>query len=457
MNGVFIFRRDYRLDDNVGLNAILEKCKTVLPIFIFNPNQIEPSKNKYLSNNCVQFLCESLVDLDRQLRNIGSRLYIFYGELTKVLDEIDKNFHIDILGINIDYTPYSKKRDSCLETFCKKRGIEFISKEDITLYPINSILSGSGHVYKVFTPFFNYASDIPYDSPRKLTNSQKLYGKTRFKNEYGIDKIGELYVENSKISVRGGRIKALEILKNLGKYKNYNIDRNIPSIQTTRLSAYLKFGCISIREFIDSVERQLGRENSLFKQAYWREFYYNIGYSFPEVFGNSFKSKYNNLEWENNEEWFNRWCEGNTGCPLVDAGMRELNTTGFMHNRLRMVVSMFLTKDLLIDWRWGEHYFATMLVDYDPCQNNGGWQWSASTGTDAQPYFRIFNPYSMTEKVDPDGKYIKRWVPELKDVDPKDFAKWETNHKKYNVKYPKPMIIHSEQREKALAMFKSIG
>jgi len=456
MNGVFIFRRDYRLEDNTGLNDMLKSCKQVLPIFIFNPKQIEENRNKYFSNNCVQFLCESLVELDKTLQLLGSRLYVFYGEMTKVLEEIDKKYSIDTIGINIDYTPFSKKRDSCLENYCNKKGIELKKSEDITLYPIDSIHSNSGGVYKVFTPFFNMASSIPYKQVEKLVFSEKLAGNYSFSNEMAIKDIHKFYSENKKIAVRGGRTNALKILSNLKQFKNYSKDRDFPSIQTTRLSAYLKFGCISIREYMSAVEKQLGRANSLFKQGYWREFYYNIANSFPQVFGHAFKEKYDNIPWENNEEWFDKWCRGETGCPLVDAGMCELNATGYMHNRCRMVTAMFLTKDLLVDWRWGEHYFATQLVDYDPCQNNGGWQWSASTGTDAQPYFRIFNPYSMTEKVDPDAKYIKKWIPELKDVDPRDLYKWEERYTKYNIDYPEPIVKHSVQRDKTLDIFKSI-
>lgn len=456
MNGVFIFRRDYRLEDNTGLNTILKKCKQVLPIFVFNPNQIEPAKNKYFSNNCVQFLCESLLELDKSLRNIGSKLYIFYGELSKVLDEIDKTYNIDTIGINIDYTPYSKKRDNCLMNYCKKNGIELVESEDITLYPIDSIHNNSGTIYKVFTPFFNYASSIPYNKVEKLISTNNFVTSYKFNSEMPIKNIEQFYTENAKIAVRGGRTNALKILSNLKQFKNYSKDRDIPSIQTTRLSAYLKFGCISIREYITAIEKQLGRDNSLFKQGYWREFYYNIAYSFPEVFGHAFKEKYDSLDWENSEELFDKWYQGQTGCPLVDAGMRELNTTGYMHNRLRMVTAMFLTKDLLIDWRWGEHYFATQLVDYDPCQNNGGWQWSASTGTDSQPYFRIFNPYSMTERVDADAKYIKKWLPELKDVEPSDLYRWEDRYQNYKLNYPKPIVKHSVQRLKALEMFKKL-
>jgi deoxyribodipyrimidine photo-lyase len=226
------------------------------------------------------------------------------------------------------------------------------------------------------------------------------------------------------------------------------------------LSAYNKFGCISIRELHEIIVSKLGKSNKLYTQLYWRDFYYNIAYEYGYVFGKAFREKYNKLKWDNNNKLFEKWMKGETGVPIIDAGMRQLNTTGFMHNRLRMMVSMYLTKDLLIDWRWGEKYFATQLIDYDPAQNNGGWQWSASTGTDSQPYFRIFNPYTMTGKVDPDGEYIKTWLPEMKDVEPYDLSKWDNVkvRNKYNISgYPKePIVDHKESREMVLEMFKSV-
>lgn len=458
MIGIYIFRRDLRLQDNKGLNKILKKCKEVIPIFIFDPRQIDKNNNLYFTNNSVQFMIESLKELDTELKKLNSKIHFFYGNPIKVLKDIQKNITFDVVGMNMDYTPFSKKRDNEIFSWCNLNNIETIYEEDITLLPIGSIRTKEGTIYKKFTPFFEYARTIKTEPVSSLIN--KRFKIVDFENSsyfMNYNDINCFYKSNPDIAVHGGRKNAINILNKINKFVNYNNDRDYPSIQTTMLSAYLKYGCISIREFKDKIIKILGENNDLFKQLYWREFYYNIGYEFPEVFGNAFKPQYNEIVWENRKDWFKAWCDGKTGCPFVDAGMRQLNLTGFMHNRLRMVVSMFLTKDLLIDWRWGERYFAQKLVDYDPCQNNGGWQWSASTGTDSQPYFRIFNPYTMSKRLDPNGTYIKKWVKELKDVDNRDLWEWETNHLNYpSIDYPKPIINHKVQREKALEMFKII-
>lgn len=441
MKGLFIFRRDLRLYDNNSLDRLTQVCDEILPIFILDPKQIDKKTNKYFSNNCVQFMMESLKDLNSQLvEKSDSQLNIFYGMPLEVLDRIYKQYKFDVLGMNMDYTPYSKIRDKKISDWCKAKKIEVVYEEDITALPIGSVRTDGGTIYKVFTPYFNRAVLVDVPDPKDLSNYNKFSDKQL--GDEDIGDLGKYYKENRDISVRGGRKNGLEILKRLGKFKNYNIDRDIPSINSTLLSAYNKFGCISIREFRKAVLEKLGKGNKLLTQIYWRDFYYNIAYYYDYVFGGAFKKNLNKLPWENNKEMFKRWCEGKTGVPLVDAGMRQLNKTGFMHNRLRMVVSMYLTKDLLIDWRWGEKYFATKLVDYDPSQNNGGWQWSASTGTDSQPYFRIFNPFSMAKRVDPLAIYIKRWVPELKNESVNVILNWDS---KYNNNYFKPMVNHSER------------
>ncbi len=457
MKGIFIFRRDLRLFDNNGLNKLLEECDEVLPIFIFDPRQIEKKKNEYFSDNCVQFLIQSLLDLNQELNKLGSALYYFYGDQPDILSKIYSKYKFDILAMNTDITPFSKKRDADIAKWSVSKGIKCIQTEDTNLLPLGSVKTGGNEIYKVYTPYFNVASKIETPKPIDLINKKAFIKLPSSLKTIDFDskKLHSLYKPNDNVPVFGGRHEGLKILSSIDKFKNYNHDRDYPYIPTTMLSAYLKFGCISIREFKDRVLFELGNGHTLFKQVYWREFYYNIANSFPKVFGNSFKEKYDNIKWDNNREWFNAWKQGLTGCPFVDAGMRQLNQTGFMHNRLRMVVSMFLTKDLLIDWKWGEKYFATQLVDYDPANNNGGWQWSASTGTDSQPYFRIFNPYTMMLRLDKDGLYTKKWIPELKDVPMKALADWENEYKNYpDVKYPKPIISHSEQRIKALERYK---
>jgi len=459
MIGIFIFRRDFRLYDNIGLNTVLKKCKKVIPIFIFDPRQIDNNRNSYFTNNSVQFMIESLHELDSELHKLQSKLHYFYGNPIKVLKEIHKHVPFDLVGMNMDYTPFSSQRDSEIINWCNSNNLDIIYAEDITLLPIGSIRTKEGTIYKKFTPFFEHARTFATPSITPLTNKNfKTIEIANSKCSLTNSDINAFYKDNPNIAVHGGRKAALHILNNIIKFTNYNKERDYPSISSTKLSAYLKYGCISIREFKETIVKTLGENNDLLKQLYWREFYYNIAYEYPHVFGNAFKPKYNEIEWENRKDWFKAWCDGQTGCPFVDAGMRQLNETGFMHNRLRMVVSMFLTKDLLIDWRWGERYFAQKLVDYDPCQNNGGWQWSASTGTDSQPYFRIFNPYTMSKRLDPDAVYIKQWVKELKDVDKRDLWDWENKYINYpSIHYPKPIINHKIQREKALHMFKDIS
>ncbi|MCM2325813.1 MAG: DNA photolyase family protein, partial [Candidatus Woesearchaeota archaeon] len=268
--------------------------------------------------------------------------------------------------------------------------------------------------------------------------------------EASLDEV--TYVKNPQLITHGGRKEGLKILSSLGRFAGYSEDRNYPSRElTTKLSPHNKFGTLSIRETYYEITRQLGEFSVLLNELYWRDFFTHIGYFFPHVFGHAFKNKYDNIKWKDDELKFKAWCEGKTGFPIVDAGMRELNSTGFMHNRVRMITASFLIKDLHIDWRKGEKYFATKLIDYDPCVNNGNWQWAASTGCDAQPYFRIFNPWLQQERYDYECRYIKRWLPELKDIGYKSIH----NIKNEPVKgYVSPIIRHDIEKDIALEMYK---
>lgn len=463
--GIHVFHRDLRLYDNTALYELASKCDAIVPVFIFDPVQIAPSKNKYFSSNCVQFMVESLVDLKKQLSEYGCNTPLFYyGNPVDVLGRIYRSFPkgtITHLSMNQDVTPFAKKRDGSIIEWTKKMGVESIYMEDITLHPIASIRTASSNdVFKVFTPYFRAASKVAVREPRS-----EPYGRNTFRvsvNLTGIsvEKARAFYKENTNVLVHGGREEGLKIVSRIREFNRYNKERDTPSIPSTLLSAHNKFGTISIRELHEAIVDKLGKANHLYTQLFWRDFYYNIAHAYPHVFGHAFRPKYDAIEWENNPAKFRAWCEGRTGVPIIDAGMRQLNTTGFMHNRLRMMVSMYLVKDLHIDWRWGERYFATQLVDYDPAQNNGGWQWSASTGTDSQPYFRIFNPYTMTAKVDPQGTYVKEWVPELSDVAPRDFSKWDNERvrQKYSIRnYPtEPIVDHDLERKKTLDMFKRL-
>ena len=395
---VFIFRRDFRIHDNLALNRLVSECgnKGVYPIFVFNPKQIYAKNNEYFSNNCVQFMIESLDILEKDIH-----VNYYENHDIEVLTKITKKYKIKSIAYNKDYSPFAIKRDSIIAEWASSMSIRIITEEDYTLYPMGTILNNKGDPYQVFTPFYKKSLLIKVKTPEPLV----VKSINVIKDIKAFDK-HKYYVSNDDISVRGGRDKALERFKKV--MTDYATTRDYPAQdKTTRLSAYIKFGCVSIRE----VYYNYNKVKELQRELLWREFYANILYYFPYVLGNSFKAQYDNVKWTNNKEWFKRWCNGTTGYLLVDAGMAQLNKTGWMHNRLRMITAMFLTKDLLIDWRWGEKYFATKLVDYDPASNNGGWQWSASTGTDSQPYFRIFNPELQLKRYDKNYEYIRTWIP----------------------------------------------
>lgn len=395
---IFIFRRDFRIVDNLALNMLIDECgnKGIYPMFIFNPKQIYAKNNQYFSNNCVQFMIESLDNLDKHIH-----VNYYEGDDIEVLTKLSKKHKINSIAYNKDYSPFAIKRDSIIEEWAKSKEIPIITAEDYTLYPMGAIQNNKGEPYQVFTPFYKKSLLIKVKAPEPLAVNRVNV----IKNIKAFDK-HKYYVVNDDLAVRGGRENALERFKNI--MTDYAKVRDYPALdKTTKLSAYIKFGCVSIRE----VYFNYNKVKELQRELIWREFYANILYYFPYVLGNSFKEKYDTIGWTNNKEWFKKWCQGKTGYAMVDAGMCQLNKTGWMHNRLRMITAMFLTKDLLIDWRWGEKYFATKLVDYDPASNNGGWQWSASTGTDAQPYFRIFNPELQLKRYDKDYEYIRTWMP----------------------------------------------
>jgi deoxyribodipyrimidine photo-lyase len=384
---IFIFRRDLRLYDNTGLIESLKQSNRVIPIFIFTPEQL--INNPYKSDNAVQFMIESLEDLNDNLNKKGSRLYYFFGKphirLKKILNtKLGKQ--VEAIFVNMDYTPYSIKRDKSIERLCNEYNIDFHSYEDVLLNPVESILTGKGTVYQKFTPYFNVAKKVKVR--QSVSNNYKNYLNKRNKitGEFKGD-IHKFYTHNDNIAVNGGRKNGMIKYRKIKNHKQYNKNRNTLSLETTRLSAYLKFGCLSIREVYEEMKSKLGMRSDLIKQLYWRDFYYNVGYAFPHIFkkGKNLKPQYDNIKWYNNNSYFNKWKKGITGFPLVDAGMKELNETGFMHNRTRLITSNFLIKVLGIDWRKGEKYYAKQLCDYCPIINNTNWGWSASSGVDSQP------------------------------------------------------------------------
>lgn len=453
---IFIFRRDLRLYDNTALIKSLKESEKVNCIFIFTPEQLK--NNPYKSDSCVQFMIESLLDLKKQLQNQNGDLYFYYGKPDKVIDKIIKSnnpkMNIGAIYVNRDYTPYSIKRDTLIQNICQKNNVDFISCHDLTLNPICNIKTGSNTIYTKFTPYFNKAKKVTINKP--LENNHKNYCKCICKHIFKGD-IKQFYKENKNILHHGGRTLGLKQLNLVNQQKMYNKKRDCLNYNTTQLSAYIKFGCLSIREVYYQFKNKLGDKNDLIKQLYWRDFFLNIIYEYPRVLAKNLKPKYDNIKWVNNNNWFNKWCKGLTGFPIVDACMRQMNETGYMHNRGRLIVSNFLIKIMLIDWRKGEKYFAQTLYDYDVANNNGGWSWSSGGGADSQPYFRVFNPWLQSKKFDPKGIFIKKWIPELKDVDSKDLHKWDEKCGNYNnIKYPDPILDYKVQKKKAMEMYKKI-
>jgi deoxyribodipyrimidine photo-lyase len=446
-NNIFIFRRDFRIKDNIGLNNCINNSDIIYPIFIFTPEQVVD--NSFKSDNAVQFMCESLNYLKKKIK----KLTFLKGDYIDVLTDIIKKNNITGIYTNTDYTKYSIKREKDIEKLCKKLDIEFHYYHDITLYEPKSITTGSGNVYQKFTPFYNTCMKL---NPKKpTTKSFDKYNSA--KSKYKITNINTFYNFNENLHVNGGRKEALRILKKIRDFKNYENTRNTLSLETTNLSAYLKFGCISIRECYYKLQKAFNKKHPLIRQLIWRDFYYHLGYGFIDRFGNSLKPQYDKIKWENNRSQFNHWKDGKTGYPIIDACMQQMNETGYMHNRGRLLTSSFLIKNLGIDWRWGEKYFAQTLVDYDVLVNNGNWQWGSGSGADSQPYFRTFNPWLQSERYDKDCEYIKYWLPNLKDVNNKHLHNWEKYYKEYDLKdieYYKPMIDYKESKENVMKMYK---
>ncbi len=446
---IFIFRRDFRIKDNTALNASLNEAivnsTNIYPIFIFTPEQIKT--NSYKSDNSVQFMIESLLELNKEIK-----ITFCYGYIDDVLNDIIKHNKINAIYTNTDYTPYSVKREKLVEKVCKHHNIEHHFYHDITLFEPNTIKTSSNNIYQKFTPFYRYTINEKVREP--LSKTIKNISSVHTKYSISKDKLKKFYKENKNIHVHGGRNNALKILHNTNNFKTYEKTRNIMHLNTTNLSAYLKFGCISIREAYHFFVSKLGKKHPLVRQLIWREFYYHLGYGFIDRFGKSLKPKYDKIKWSNNSNYFKKWKEGKTGFPIIDACMMQLNTTGYMHNRGRLIVSSFLIKNLMIDWRYGEKYFARKLVDYDVLVNQGNWQWSSGSGADSQPYFRVFNPSRQSEHYDKDGLYIKKWLPILKDIEPKHLHDWETYHTQYTINYPKPIVSYADSKKKGLSMYK---
>lgn len=439
---LFLFRRDLRLEDNDALLAALENSKEVVTLFNFDPRQIKD--NRYFSIPSFEFMLESLEDLAELLKKRGGKLFFTSGLAAEEVAKIVSLNHIDALFLNRDYTPFAIKRDQEIK---KALEIPVHFYDTLMLNPPGKVLKKDGNPYTIFTPYYKAATTFSVLKPRP--NCHKNYLKGSLKGSIPLPFKPE---RKNSLIVQGSRKTGLALLKK--NYKGYAVARDFPSEEaTTHLSSHNKFSLISPREAYHLIKEHTTSPESLLKQFFWRDFFTQIAAFFPHVFGKSFRPEYDAIPWEKNKKNFEKWCLGETGFPIVDAGMRELNETGYMHNRVRMITASFLTKDLQIDWRWGEQYFAQKLTDYDPCVNNGSWQWAASTGCDAQPYFRIFNPWIQQKKFDADCLYIKKWIPELQKLTPKEIHQWEKQGEYQS--YPRPIIDHSEESKRAKTRFKS--
>lgn len=464
MKSIFIFRRDYRLNDNIGLLEALARSIEVIPIFIFTPEQL--INNPYKSDNAVQFMVESLDNLDQQLRDKGSKLFYFFGKPNEILNKIIKKTKPDAVYVNRDYTPYSKKRDELLEQVCQKNKINFHSYEDVLLYPVGTVRNGSGDIYTKFTPYFHKARKVKVNDVRMNKYNNYISNKKKIIGEFKGNK-GRFYKYNENLAVRGGRTNAMKILEHIEQFKNYNNDHNILSKETTRLSAYIKFGCVSIREVYHKMKDKLGVRNDLIKQLYWREFYYNISEYNPNIFSHdwsekNFKDNYKKVKWitlntasdEQKKQW-KALMECRSGIPCVDACVKQLITQGFLHNRGRLILGSFIVKNMFFHWAEGEKFFSKWLVDLDLPNNTNNWLWLSGAGADSQIFIRVFNPWIQGLRFDHDCKYIKKWLPQLTDIPNEHIHEWFKYHHLYpNIDYPPPMLDASSTAKKAIEKYK---
>lgn len=423
---IFWFRRDLRLNDNTGLYHALKSGLPVIPIFIFDTDILSKLENK--KDARVQFIHSTLHSIKKELNEIGSDLLIFNDTVLKSFKQLSETYTIKAIYCNTDYEPNAIHRDNLVEAFASKHSISFHSYKDQVVFEKDEILNDSGKPYRVYTPYKNKWLAKLKTNPIYVFTSEKLLPALHPLDASPMIELKSLGFKESSITIPPIHIARKTI-------QEYDQTRNFPFLKdgTSLLGVHFRFGTISIRE---KVMKSQPLNEIWLSELIWREFFMQILYHFPDVVTNSFQTKFNIIEWRTNVDDFEKWCNGQTGYPLVDAGMRELNATGHMHNRVRMVVASFLTKHLFIDWRWGEAYFAQKLLDYDLSANNGNWQWAAGTGADAQPYFRIFNPIAQQQKFDPDYIYIKKWVPE-----------YGTSS------YIQPMIEHKSATDRAKKMF----
>jgi len=422
---IFWFRRDLRLDDNAALYHALRDDRPVIPVFIFDRNILDELDDK--NDRRVEFIHKALVEIRQSLAKNNFFLDVRYGSPADIFKQLIREYEIEKVFTNHDYEPYARERDTAIADLLKSNGIIFHDYKDQVIFEKNEVTKDDGQPYTVFTPYMRKWKTTLNDSHLKSFPNRKYFSNFHKQAPKEIPSLESMGFKPTDKTFPAKKWKE-DIIK------AYADLRDLPAVDgTSRMSVHLRFGTISIRE--------LAREAGLINETYlneliWRDFYQMILWHFPQVVMHAFKPAYDKIQWRNNEKEFEAWCRGQTGYPIVDAGMRQLNETGFMHNRVRMITASFLTKHLLIDWRWGEAYFAKKLLDYDLAANNGGWQWAAGSGCDAAPYFRIFNPYLQTKKFDPELKYIRKWVQEFEDAS-----------------YPKPIVDHEFARKRCLEVY----
>ena len=422
---LFWFRRDLRLADNRGFFEALQMGIPVQPIFIFDTNILNDLEDK--ADRRVEFIHQTLRQLHAELQQVGAGLDVRIGEPVKIFSNLVSDYAVKHVFANHDYEPYALQRDAEVMTFLEKQGVLFHTFKDHVLLEKQEVVKDDGKPYTVFTPYSRRWKATLHKEHLQSYSSEKLLAACATFQRADFPSLTSIGFSEAGISFPSAAWQPDTI-------KKYKERRDLPAVKgTTQLGLHLRFGTISIR----ALARQAGSLNETFlNELIWRDFYHMILWHFPHVVGNSFKPAYDTIQWRNNQHEFQAWCDGQTGYPIVDAGMRELNTTGYMHNRVRMIVASFLTKHLLIDWRWGEAYFAKKLLDFDLAANNGGWQWAAGSGCDAAPYFRVFNPYLQTQKFDPSLEYVRRWVPEFEELT-----------------YARPIVAHEYARKRCLEVY----
>lgn len=424
---VMWFRRDLRLTDNAALYHALKTGVPVVPVFIFDRNILDKLEDK--ADRRVEFIHAALSAMQQQLAPMGSSLEVYYGYPEEVFKQLTETFTIECVYTNHDYEPYARERDETIAALLQTRGVGFQTFKDQVIFEKSEVVKDDGKPYTVFSPY-----------GRKWRAKLEPFYLTA----YPVEKYSANFFQQPVKDIPSLNAMGFEAVdrpfpaKQLQEsiIKQYGTNRDFPALEngTSKMGVHLRFGTVSIREL---ASRALNLSDTYVNELIWRDFYHAILWHYPQVGkGESFKKEYDRIEWRNDEAEFEHWCKGTTGYPIVDAGMRELNATGYMHNRVRMIVASFLTKHLLIDWRWGEAYFAQKLLDFDLAANNGGWQWASSSGCDAAPYFRVFNPSLQTEKFDKELKYIRKWVPELNEFS-----------------YPKPIVPHDVARKRVLEVY----